>query len=811
MIVESPAKCSKIQEYLGTGYRVLSSMGHIRALKQDLDAVGIERSWVPNYEIIGTKAKTVKQLRDAAAQADEVIIATDDDREGEGIAFHICSVLKLDPTQTQRIVFHSITKQAIQEAIQNTKTVDMDKFHAQQTRAMLDMLIGYTLSPVLWKQLNSNGLPLSAGRCQTPALKLVLDRDLEIEGHAAKGFWKLNGQFLTAGLKIAVQAAREHLQTDQEVTAYLQPATQNQKALLLSIKNSTRTHGAPKPLITSTLQQEASKTFGMSPKITMSTAQKLYEAGHITYMRTDNAFLSAEGAAANRKVIEADWGRDYLGPVGQHQASVKQTQPQSHPNESAKTDTKKAKADTKQAKPEAQAAHEAIRPTHPEVAEPAGLPPAEAKIYKLIWQRSLQSQMATSTEDCRGLTFTLDADPTKAPWYGEQLKTKFLGWKVLSTGDKANANAAESAAAYDAWSQVAAKTAATWAQIAAEEEFTKPPNRYTEASLIHELEHKGIGRPSTFASLVETIVERAYVDKADAAGTTLINRKWLIQKPQQWPPKVSEQKQVVGKETNRLQTTALGRTVAEFLYKHYSDIFDYTYTAQMETELDRISRGERSWKTLLQSNWDAYKTRYTEHLAVVQDPEAKKQQQNQKKRDLGDGIQVILSRKGPLLLKEATKEFASLPRSTSFDTITLAQAHAAYKAKEGEDMGQYNDTPILKKKGPYGFYAQCGSIRVPVRPDDTFETILAKIQAKDAPQGTDGAAAASAAAYERIVGEYKIKRGPYGLYFFKTTAKQTKATFIKFTGPDPDKATVEELDAAAASEAGKPRRKFFNK
>jgi len=780
VIVESPAKCSKIQEYLGSGYRVLASMGHIRALKQDLNAVGIERSWVPDYEIIKTKAKTVKQLRDAAAAADEVILATDDDREGEGIAFHICSVLKLDPTQTRRIVFHAITKQALQEAIQQAKTVDMDKFHAQQTRAMLDMLIGYTLSPVLWKQLNSNGLPLSAGRCQTPALKLVLDRDLEIEGHAAKGFWKLNGQFLAAGLKIAVQAAREHLQTDQEVTTYLQPVIQTQKALLHSIKNSTRTHNAPKPLITSTLQQEGSKSFGLSPKNTMATAQKLYEAGHITYMRTDNAFLSQEGATAARKVIEIEYGEEYLGPVGQHQATQQQQQP-------------KKKTPVKE--PQAQAAHEAIRPTHPEIAEPEGLSPVEAKVYRLIWQRALQSQMATSTEDCRGLTFVLDADPTKVPWYGEQLKTKFLGWKILSTGEKATANAAESAEAYDAWAKVAVQAVATWTQIAAEEEYTKPPNRYTEASLIHELEHKGIGRPSTFASLVETVVERNYVDRADAAGTTINVRKWLIQKPQQWPPKETHQKQVVGKETNRLQTTALGRTVAEFLYKHYSDIFDYAYTAQMEAELDRIARGERSWKTLLQSNWDAYKARYTEHLAVVQDPEAKRQQAEQRKRDLGDGIQVILSRKGPLLLKEATKEFASLPRNTSFETVTLEQAQAAYKAKDGIDLGQYGDDPILKKKGPYGFYAQCGTIKVPVKLEDTFETIVAKIQAKTTP-ATDGAAA-----YERIVGEYKIKRGPYGLYFFRPAAKKT--TFFKFTGPDPDKATVTELDAMATKRRGK--------
>jgi DNA topoisomerase-1 len=767
VIVESPAKCSKIQEYLGAGYKVTSSMGHIRALKQDLAAVGIENDWVPIYESIGAKAKTISQLRDHASKADEVILATDDDREGEGIAFHICAILRINPLTTKRIIFHSITEQEIQRAIQNPRLIDMNKFQSQQCRAMLDMLIGYTLSPVLWKQLNSNGLPLSAGRCQTPALKLVLDRDLEIEAHAAQRFWAFTAAFTVNSLQ-PTEASRSKLETDAEARTYLATATKAQKATLVSVKETVRTHGAPKPLITSSLQQEASKLFSMGPKLTMSTAQRLYEAGHITYMRTDNAFLSTEGALQCRKVIAASYAPEYEGPVGQHQGSATPV--------AAVTKAKAAKA---KEKPEAQAAHEAIRPTHPETTQ-VEMGALENKVYKLIWTRALQSQMAAATDDCRALTFTIDCDETKEPWHGEQVKTKFDGWKVLN----GKQDQREQTQLYQNWSAVETSgtpMVASWQSVTAEEGFTKPKARYTEASLIHELEHKGIGRPSTFASLVSTIMDRNYVEKSDSPGTQLDIRTWIVKKPATQPQEQIH-KQTTGKESNKLQATPLGRTVAEFIYKYYADIFDYSYTASMEQELDRVAKGERPWKTLLQTSWDQYKARYESHMNTVIDPDAKKAQKQANKRDLGNGITALLSRKGPLLLKEETKEFCSLPSGTSYETITLAQAEHAYELKGGQTIGQYKEKPIQKKKGPYGFYAQWDTVRVPLKPDDTLEIILEKIEQKAKPTN----------AYERKVGDFTIKSGPYGHYFFKHGLK--KANFISLPKMvDQDKVTATDL------------------
>lgn len=780
IIVESPAKCAKIQEYAGSDYKVMSSMGHIRALKQDLEAVGINRDWVPQYENMQTKAKTIRDLKENAQLASEVILATDDDREGEGIAYHICALLKLDPRTCPRIVFHSITKQEIQTALQNKRTIDLNKFHSQQTRAMLDMMIGYTLSPVLWKQLNSNGLALSAGRCQTPALKLVLDRDLEIENHAAKRFWSLAALFTINALN-PIEAKCDKLESDTLTSTYLQQITKDAKSRLTQLKESARIHNAPKPLITSSLQQEASKTYNLNPKATMAAAQKLYEAGHITYMRTDNAFLSSEGADLCRAEIVKRCGKNYLGPEGQHQMDQEQEQ---QTRDKAKPKSKK-KTEAKQEQ-EAQAAHEAIRPTHPETDTIEDLGPAEEKVYRLIWQRALQSQMATAKEDVRTLTFTIDNDPDQKPWLSEQSKTNFLGWKLLTQSDKTDQTNKDNEALWLLWSSIAINTAAKWVSVTAEEGFTKAASRFTEASLIHELEAKGIGRPSTFASLVTTIVDRNYVEKSDSAGTQLDIRKWTIKTPNQWPPHEQKLKQTVGKESNKLQATPLGRTVAEFLYKHYDDIFAYSYTAQMEKELDLVAKGTRSWKQLLQSNWDLYKARYETHTTTVLDPEAKKQAT--KKRDLGTGITVVLTKKGPLLLKEETKDFASLPQGSSFETVTLKQAQNAYELKAGLDFGTYEDIPLKKKKGPYGYYIQYDKMNLPCKPDDTVESIIEKIKQKQNQEPS------KEPAYERKVGDYTIKKGPYGLYFFKHALK--KATFVTFPKTsDPDKVTAADMPA----------------
>jgi DNA topoisomerase-1 len=798
VIVESPAKCQTIQKYLGRGYKVLSSMGHIRTLKQDLDAVGIETNWTPLYENMSTKATTIKNLKAAAKEATEVIIATDDDREGEGIAYHICSVLRLDPQTNPRIVFHSITKEALQTAINNPKTLDMNKFYSQQTRAMLDMMIGYTISPVLWKQLSSRGL--SAGRCQTPALKLVLDRDVEIETHNASQFWSLTGQFsapaATAEPTTVTATLNNPVISESEAKTYLQQLSSSQQSRLIDTVISQKKIGAPKPLITSTLQQEASKSFHLSPKATMAAAQKLYEAGHITYMRTDNPVLSAEGALACRAEIKARFGETYLKQEALAVTTAVET------TNTTKIKTTKIKATkTNKKRQEQQQAHEAIRPTHPEVETPEALDPIEAKIYRLIWQRALQSQMADAIDDHLTLTFVIECDPNQKHWTSELVKSYFKGWKALLPKNQDLAEATHS----NSWSVWTKGLAVKWLTVIAEEGFTKPQARYTEASLIHALETKGIGRPSTFASLVTTIVDRNYVEKSDSAGTQITIRKYILNPNKQIQEKTATQ--TVGKESNKLQATPLGRTVAEFIYNHYSDLFAYTYTAQMEQELDQIAKGTREWKSLLETNWNLYKDRYKMHTAKSNKDGDSNQtngsnESNTKKRPLGENISVILSRKGPLLVNESTKEFAPLPQGASFESITLAQALDAYKLKNGLQIGTHDGTPLLKKKGPYGYYVKYNELNIPCKPNDTVESIIEKIKLKqEQQQQEDGN---QKPLYSRVLGDFTIKSGPYGLYFFKHTLK--KAIFVSLPkASDPEKLTAEDMPTLYKMAKVKPK------
>lgn len=795
VIVESPAKCGKIAGFLGTAYKVHATMGHIRALEESLDSVGIDRDWEPKYTEIASKREAIAKLRAAAKGCDEIILASDDDREGEGIAWHVCAILKLDPALTPRIVFHEITKPAILAAVAAPRRLDMNKVNAQQARAMLDLLVGFTISKVLWNRV---GPKLSAGRCQTPALRLIVERDAEVENHTASAYWRLNGLVTPnshPSLLLEIQA-EEDLNTGEEALEVLRINHSNTAATVINVKESISISAPPKPYITSTLQQDASSLHGLGPKITMQAAQKLYEAGHITYMRTDNPQLSVEAATAIRTYVTEKYGTEYID-------APKTAEP-------AKKKGKKATL----ALPEAQAAHEAIRPTHPENPDPAIEDATQKTVYRLIWKRATQSQMAPCITDVRKVKLMLDAEPTRV-WNAEQCKIKFAGWKILDSVDEVKTAAAESN--WSAWATyLKPASKLMWANLNADEHFTKPKGRYTEASLIAELEKRGIGRPSTFASLVSTIVDRDYVEKTNVEGTTQDSCHYRL-KPRIWPPTATLQSHKVGAEKNKLRSTALGRSVSAFLTKEYSDLFNYEFTAAMEADLDSISRGEKPWKALLQSTWDTYKERYA--TMSVSTAESRAAAKASKERVLADGIKVILSRKGPLFVKDPPPRspktvkatFAALPHGKSFETVTVADAEdafaAAVEARTGELLGSLGVDEIRKKKGPYGFYAECKGVRVPLKGDEDLEHIQEKLTAKISFSSSEFG---GTAAYERKVGDFTLKRGPYGLYFYKHTLK--RVTFVKFPdGPDPDKVSVADLSALYSAGAAKKRRGPFKK
>lgn len=804
VIVESPAKCGKIQGFLGDGYKVVATMGHIRALEESLDSVGIERGWEPTYVELSAKKDAIARLRAAAKGVEEVLLAADDDREGESIAWHTCFILRLNPATTRRIVFHEITRPALQAAVAAPRLLDMHKVNAQQARSMLDLLVGFTCSRTLWSHVAPK---LSAGRCQTPALRLVIERDAEVDGHAATATWTVHGlacttsdRAATAPPPLPIEAEpRTPLATEDDARALLEAMHDHTALTITHAVQSVSTNAPPRPLITSTLQQEASSLHGLPPKVTMQAAQKLYEAGHITYMRTDNAVLSEEAQTAMRACIVARWGEAYCASAAATPARRRTTAAAGVPAAGAP-----------------QAAHEAIRPTHPEQEDVGVTDSAQKTVYALIWRRAMQSQMAPARTDVFSVKCTSPHAPPGTLWTAHLAKLQFAGWKVLERmGD-----VAADAATWATWMpHLTVGATLHWTHLQADQVFSRPRGRYTEASLIADLEKRGIGRPSTFASLVGTLLDRGYVEKTNAEGRQQTTKHLQIA-PAQWPPAETTQRHTVGADKNKLRATPLGNSVANFLCKEFADLFAYEFTARMEQRLDEIAQGAYAWKTLLQETWDTYKERYAAAIAGGAKASAAARTRILATGSDGQILKVIQSSKGPLFVRETPvaaaaapaggagrrapkapkpkAEFAPLPSSVAFESATAADAEralaAAASAAAGELLGVHGGKEIRKKKGPYGFYADMEGIRVPLRKlDEPLAALVERLEAKAA------AASAEGAGYERKIGDYTIKRGPYGLYMFKHTLK--RQTFVKFPEAlDPDK--INAVDAAAAYSNG---------
>ena len=769
LIVESPAKCKKIQGYLGAGWRVQATMGHIRALKEELEAIGFKKGqrihvWSPAYEAIAAKRDAIASLKKAVSPTTEVYLGADDDREGEAIAWHTCLVLGLDPATTKRVVFHEITEAALKIAVAHPTRIDMNKFEAQQARTMLDMLIGFTLSPCLWRGVGYKP-GLSAGRCQTPALRIIYDRDREIEAHTTTLSWRI--QAIGDTLVWKCPAAFE---SEETATSALKAVLDSKVKTITITDRQERisTSRPPHPLITSSLQQEASSRLEMNPKITMRLAQTLYEAGHITYMRTDNAVLSQEAVEAASAVVIAKWGEAYLDsseekPVKKiiKKKVVKATETKPHPTSQNAHETS-AKADVKCVTTPV-AAHEAIRPTHFDVTEPGDVGPQEQRLYSLIWKRAVQSVMAAETRDCVKLTGRVDPIILETAWD----QTRFAGWLILEQNAETEK---EEHALFEARKTLIKDATVPWSLFTANEVRTSPPSRYTEASLIRDLETKGIGRPSTYATLVETVLDRGYIEKATIAAHP-VAVKGLELKAGAKALKATTKTEKTGGEKNKLRTTPLGRTVIEWLLKTFGDILEYGFTAEMETQLDQVAKGEKTWSAVLDDTWSRYADRYEEVLAA---PSAETNTAGQKanSRDFGDGYKMVVSKKGPLFVFEQEghkTRFASVPATLSLQTATRADAEAAFTVvAAAEQIGELEGSPVTRKKGPYGHYVVWKEHKVNCKETETLEDISPRLLAKTATNTVN-----------HQVGPYTIRRGPYGLYMFKATAgAKKKPTFV---------------------------------
>ena len=794
VIVESPAKCSKIQEFLGLGYKVIASMGHIRGLVPDLDSVGIQKNFEPTYEFSKEKVKAIANLKSSAKEADTVILCSDDDREGEAIAYSIAVLLKLDPSTNPRAAFREITKDAVCNAIMRPRTIDMNRVNSQQARAMLDMMVGFTISPLLWKHVGG-GTALSAGRCQTPALRLVCEREKGIQEFKSESSWVLSGTFVVKGQitgKNSMWPATmlEELGDSESAVNYMENHHTDASGKVRSALTRPWTESPPQALMTSTLQQQTSNLYNCNPKRTMQIAQKLYEAGHITYMRTDQTNMSEEAILQAKKTIESRWGKQYLGEL----------KPQ------IKVQNKSAKAT---GQPQAQEAHEAIRPTHFENSQlPASedWSPVDKKIYHLIWLRAIQSIMAQAKGEGRTVIFDLDGDENELPWEAKWKRTLFPGWKIADEKD------AQIKAAEDNEDEEVSETAdvswklaegikegqgISWKTLNAKPKESKPQGRYTEATLVRDLEKRGIGRPSTFASLIATIVEKTYVEIKDIPASVENSKTYTLNLLNQWPPTEEVFQLKKGGEKARLMPTPLGMTILDFTVKNFPDLFAFDFTASMENRLDKVAEGQEPWKRVLEDTWKSYKDRYE---GLKGSRASGGTMVNSRRKEFADGIVAVMSGKGPLLLKEdpsGVKEktvFYGWPLGKQLQSITEEEVRLFVenigKQRAGLELGEYNGHPIVKKKGPYGLYAECNGVRVNCTEETGLEDIIAKLEAK----GQETPA--------KTLGPFQIRTGQYGPYLMKTDIPKGKKPVCVSIPKGTDVDTLTAQQAGEIFEAG---------
>ncbi len=665
VIVESPAKAKTIEKFLGKDFEVLSSYGHIRDLKKKDFSVDIEHNYKPIYEIPADKKKLVETLKQEADKADMVWLASDEDREGEAIAWHLFEVLKLKPEKTKRIVFHEITKDAILHAIENPRDIDLNRVDAQQARRVLDRIVGFELSPVLWKKVKP---ALSAGRVQSVAVRLIVEREREISAFKPEAAYRVIGEFLLPGGELLKAELSQRLKTEDEAKALLEACKTAQFSIGdVTVKPAKKSPAAP--FTTSTLQQEAARKLGFSVAQTMMVAQRLYEAGHITYMRTDSVNLSSLAINTTKDEIVKTLGERYLHIRNYH------------------THTKGA-----------QEAHEAIRPTyisHHEINASS----QEKRLYELIWKRTIASQMSDAELEKTTATIAVSGRKEHFVAVGEVLKFDgFLKVYMESTDDEGDAEGNDKMLPALVKGDVLALSSVT-----ATERFSQAPARYTEASLVRKLEELGIGRPSTYAPTISTIQQREYVEKGDRKGT---ERKYRMLTLYDGKIESGEKTELTGADKGKLLPTDIGVVVNDFLTEYFPDILNYNFTANVEQQFDDIAEGKTVWN-------DEIDHFYKLFHPVVESALALRLEHKVGERVLGTDpksgrpVSVKIGRFGPLVqigTPEDTEKplFASLLKGQSMSTITLEEALKLFDLPR--TLGDFEGKTVVVGIGRFGPY-----------------------------------------------------------------------------------------------------------
>lgn len=729
VIVESPAKAKTIEKFLGKDFKVMSSYGHIRDLKKKEISIDMD-SLEPDYEIPDEKKKLVNELKSNAKKAEKIWLASDEDREGEAISWHLCEVLGLDEQNTNRIVFHEITKPAILKAIEEPRHLDMNLVNAQQARRVLDRLVGFKLSPVLWRKVKP---ALSAGRVQSVAVRLIVEREREIQDFKSEAYYRVSAIFgLTNadGSQSEVKAELDtRFKTHEEVEQFLEQCKTAEFRVADIQKKPLKRMPAP-PFTTSTLQQEAARKLGFTVSQTMMVAQHLYEHGLITYMRTDSVNLSSLCINTSKQEIIKLWGEEY-SKVRKYHTSSKG----------------------------AQEAHEAIRPTYMENMEIQGTA-QEKKLYELIWKRTAACQMADAQIEKTMVTIENGNSPYKFIANGEVVK--FDGFLKVYRESVDDSNEEENESDSRILPDMKKGDALQRREIIATERFTQGPLRYTEASLVHKMEELGIGRPSTYAPTISTIQQREYVQKGDKKGE---ERIYTIDTLKGIKVTQKTRKEMVGSDKGKLLPTDIGTVVNDFLMKYFPAIMDYNFTAKVEQEFDEIAEGKESWTKMLKDFYKGFEPTVEKTMNAREEHKAGERELGTDPKT-GRPVFVKIGRFGPVVQIGTAEDkekprFAQLPKDKGMNTITLEEALELFKLPR--TLGEYEGSEVIIGTGRFGPYIlhKKKYVSIPKDEDPMSITIDAAIQLIDEKRQQEQKSHLKAFAEEP---KLEVKSGRYGPY-----------------------------------------------
>jgi DNA topoisomerase-1 len=674
LIVESPAKAKTIEKFLGKDFQVKSCFGHIRDLEKAGMGIDLENNYEPRYIISEDKRKVVRELKSLAEKSNEVWLATDEDREGEAISWHLCEVLGLDAETTKRIVFHEITKPAIQKAVETPRTLDMNLVKAQQARRILDRIVGFELSPVLWRKISVRN-NLSAGRVQSVAVRLIAEREREINAFEQQSAFRIEALFNTndaAGKTASFKATGKKYDQEQDAQAFLQSCLHAEYTVKdIQVKPGKRSP-AP-PFTTSTLQQEASRKLGYSVNRTMQIAQQLYENGLITYMRTDSVNLSNAALTDIDHTVTEMYGKNY------HQFRKYKTRSQG-----------------------AQEAHEAIRPTY--MSNTTVTNNDWKRLYELIWKRTMACQMADAQLEKTNVKIEISTNGEDLTATGEVIK--FEGFLKVYREDKDEEELGDDEVQDGVLPLMQLNQKLQLVQMSATEKFTRPAPRYTEASLVKKLEELGIGRPSTYAPTISTIQKREYVEKRDKEGSPRAFRVLVLKNNE---ITTSTEQEITGAEKAKLFPTDLGLVVTDFLKQYFEDIMDYGFTARIENEFDEVAEGKLAWNDMIDDFYNPFKMDVEK--TIEQAERIKGERELGVEPESGKPVYARMGRFGPMIQiggadDEETPRFASLQKGQSIETITLAEALELFRLPV--TLGNHEGREVSVNIGRYGPYVKWG-------------------------------------------------------------------------------------------------------